>query len=144
MAFGLDPRGVEHRQIGQRGRERSPAGRRALGQGLHAERYALLEVPILVRRNPLDFGLRQGLGPYPRNASGRFLADVPCSRGIATDRPFADITIMQIGNAEIEVGCVIAGEIAPRSEPLGTDELEARLEIRKRRRHRSDARARAG
>ena len=36
----------------------------ALRQGLHAEHDALLEIVVLVRRDALDLGLRQRIGPH--------------------------------------------------------------------------------
>ena len=86
------------------------------------------ELIVLVRRDALDLGLRQRIGPDPRDAPGLVLAGIPPGGGIAADRPFAHVAIVQVGDAQVEILGPIAGDVAPRPEALLADELEPRLE----------------
>ena len=69
-----------------------------LGKRLHPELNLRTDRRILVGRDPLHLRAWQRIGPHARHLAGGFFLGVPVSGNVPSDRIFANVTIVQIGD----------------------------------------------
>ena len=117
LALGFDPEPVEGWQICQAPPSAPPSAASAS--------CASASIPKVTRAlsSASSFGATRSTSAVGRGSvhtrvtsPAAVLGGVPTRRRVAADRPFADVAVMQIGDAQVPVLSAIAGEIVTRTE----------------------------
>ena len=122
VLLSADPGRIQLRQLGKARYESFAALPSECRDRLHPE----LDIrDVFIRRDPLDFGQWQVVGPNAADLPVLILG--PRRGSVSADGIFLDVPIMQVRNLQVLVCGTVARQVITWAETAGADELEARL-----------------